>query len=95
MCIPIERDSRKDEAVVFIFIFATAGLLGWALIRPWVEKWVEVRGSELLSCCHWDDKVILNGSGRKRKRGEHIFLSRPLLRDHEIICLMMHNVWIR
>lgn len=37
-----ERDSRKDEAVVFIFIFATAGLLGWALIRPWVERWVEV-----------------------------------------------------
>ena len=38
----IERDSRKDEAVVFVFIFATAGLLGWALIRTWVERWVEV-----------------------------------------------------
>ena len=38
----VERDSRKDEAVVFVFIFATAGLLGWALIRPWVERWVEV-----------------------------------------------------
>lgn len=37
-----ERDSRKDEAVVFIFIFATAGLLGWAAIKPWVGKWVEV-----------------------------------------------------
>lgn len=37
-----ERDSRKDEAVVFIFIFATAGLLGWAAVKPWVGKWVEV-----------------------------------------------------
>jgi len=41
MITDVERDSRKDEAVVFIFIFATAGLLGWALIRPWVERWVE------------------------------------------------------
>lgn len=37
-----ERDSRKDEAVVFIFIFATAGLLIYAAIRPWAEKWFEV-----------------------------------------------------
>lgn len=37
-----ERDSRKDEAVVFIFIFATAGLLIWAAVKPWVGKWVEV-----------------------------------------------------
>lgn len=37
-----ERDSRKDEAVVFIFIVATVGLLGWAAIRPWVAKWYEV-----------------------------------------------------
>ena len=39
---PLERDSRKDEAVVFIFIFATAGLLIWAGIKPWVGKWVAV-----------------------------------------------------
>ena len=37
-----ERDSRKDEAVVFIFIFATAGLLIWAAIKPWVGKWIAV-----------------------------------------------------
>ena len=37
-----ERDSRKDEAVVFIFIVATVGLLGWAAVRPWVAKWYEV-----------------------------------------------------
>lgn len=28
--------------MVFIFIFATAGLLIWAAIKPWVEKWVDV-----------------------------------------------------
>lgn len=38
----VERDSRKDEAVVFIFIVTTAGLLGWAAVKPWVGKWVEV-----------------------------------------------------
>lgn len=37
-----ERDSRKDEAVVFIFIFATAGLLGWAALKPWVAGWIDV-----------------------------------------------------
>jgi hypothetical protein len=37
-----ERDSLKDEAVVFIFIFATAGLLLWALLKPYVQKWVVV-----------------------------------------------------
>jgi len=36
-----QRDSAKDEAVVFIFIFATVGLLIYAAIRPWVEKWAE------------------------------------------------------
>ncbi|KZF22891.1 hypothetical protein L228DRAFT_247305 [Xylona heveae TC161] len=36
-----QRDSRKDEAFVFIFIFATAGLLLWALLRPWVGNWVQ------------------------------------------------------
>lgn len=38
----VERDSRKDEAVVFIFIAATAGLLVWAAIKPWVGRWVDV-----------------------------------------------------
>ncbi|PLN82906.1 hypothetical protein BDW42DRAFT_165921 [Aspergillus taichungensis] len=36
-----QRDSKKDEAIVFIFIFATSGLLGWALFKPWVEKYLE------------------------------------------------------
>ena len=34
-----QRDSAKDEAVVFIFIFATVGLLAWAAVKPWVLKW--------------------------------------------------------
>jgi len=36
-----QRDSRKDQAVVFIFIIATGGLLVWAALKPWLEKWVE------------------------------------------------------
>ncbi|KGO72278.1 hypothetical protein PITC_050780 [Penicillium italicum] len=36
-----ERDSRKDEAVVFIFILATGGLLAWAACKPWIERYVE------------------------------------------------------
>jgi hypothetical protein len=35
-----ERDSNKDKAVVFIFIIATAGLLIWAAIKPWAEKYI-------------------------------------------------------
>ncbi|KAK5680483.1 hypothetical protein LTS10_007412 [Elasticomyces elasticus] len=34
-----QRDSAKDQAIVFIFIIATGGLLAWAAIRPWVQKW--------------------------------------------------------
>ena len=37
-CSPPERDSLKDETVVVIFIFATAGLLAWAVVKPWVDK---------------------------------------------------------
>ena len=29
--------------MVFIFIFATVGLLIYAAVRPWVQKWAEVR----------------------------------------------------
>ncbi|KAK4940566.1 hypothetical protein LTR10_019325 [Elasticomyces elasticus] len=33
-----QRDSLKDETVVVVFIFATAGLLAWALVKPWVDR---------------------------------------------------------
>lgn len=36
-----QRDSSKDEAVVFIFIFATLGLLVWAIVKPFTDKWME------------------------------------------------------
>ncbi|KAF2097260.1 hypothetical protein NA57DRAFT_77514 [Rhizodiscina lignyota] len=35
------RDSAKDQAVVFIFIFATVGLLIYAGIKPWIDNWIE------------------------------------------------------
>lgn len=35
--------------MVFIFIGATVGLLGWAGLRPWVEGWREVCTSLLYS----------------------------------------------
>ncbi|KAF2271789.1 uncharacterized protein EI97DRAFT_470886 [Westerdykella ornata] len=36
-----QRDSAKDQAVVYIFIIATVGLLSYAAVRPWVDKWAE------------------------------------------------------
>ena len=39
-----QRDSAKDEAVIFVFIFATVGLLAWAAVKPWVLRWREGRG---------------------------------------------------
>jgi hypothetical protein len=33
-----QRDSVKDETVVIVFLIATAGLLGWAIIKPFVTK---------------------------------------------------------
>lgn len=39
-----QRDSVKDEAVVFLFIGATVGLLIWAAVRPAYERWREGRG---------------------------------------------------
>jgi len=33
-----QRDSIKDETVVIIFLILTTGLLGWALIKPWIDR---------------------------------------------------------
>lgn len=38
-----QRDSTKDQAVVWIFILATVGLLSYAAVRPWLERWQEGR----------------------------------------------------
>lgn len=74
-----ERDSKKDAAIVFIFIIATGGLLGWAVFKPWVEKWLEVRS--IIACWasnQWTDlldcagETVLYACLRKSE------LSRPI-----------------
>lgn len=37
-----QRDSVKDQIIVYVFILGTLGLLVWAGVRPWVEVWYEV-----------------------------------------------------
>lgn len=70
----VERDSRKDEAVVFIFIFATAGLLLWAAVKPWVGKWINVSlldgfgRSGTLQLTHWLYRVRRNDGAIYRCR---------------------------
>lgn len=66
----IERDSRKDEAVVFIFIFATAGLLIFAAVQPWVEKWVEVSAT----CCERDGSRRLTELGWQSARERRSYI---------------------
>ncbi|EME41800.1 hypothetical protein DOTSEDRAFT_156872 [Dothistroma septosporum NZE10] len=39
-----QRDSTKDEIVVLVFIGATVGLLAWAMVKPWWERWREGSG---------------------------------------------------
>lgn len=45
----VERDSLKDETVVFVFIIATAGLLLWAFVKLYVQKWLVVRTAPVLA----------------------------------------------
>jgi hypothetical protein len=37
--------------VVFLFIFATSGLLVWAAVKPWAQGWIEVRIHVLQQPC--------------------------------------------
>lgn len=60
-----ERDSRKDEAIVFIFIIATSGLLTWAACKPWVEKWLEVWGGQRRASSEQQTNSTCSGSARK------------------------------
>lgn len=34
----VERDSAKDQLVVYTFIVVTVGLLGYAAVRPWIGR---------------------------------------------------------
>lgn len=38
----VERDSRKDQLIVVLFLIITTGLLIYALIRPYVQSWLAV-----------------------------------------------------
>ena len=38
----VERDSRKDQLIVVLFLIITTGLLSYAIIRPYVQGWLEV-----------------------------------------------------
>lgn len=66
-----QRDSTKDQAVVFIFIAATVGLLGWAGVRPWVDGWREVC---TYSCTELDWMLMMRC--RKLESGERTSRSR-------------------
>lgn len=39
-----QRDSAKDQAVVYLFIGATVSLLVWSAAKPAYERWRERRG---------------------------------------------------
>lgn len=51
-----QRDSVKDEAVVWVFILSTASLLIWAAAKPWmapmfeVRSWVNICTAGLIHC---------------------------------------------
>ena len=55
---------------MFIFIFATAGLLGWAAIKPWVGKWVEV--SAFGGACTFERKADKKRAQSVRERRSYI-----------------------
>ncbi|CAD0046897.1 unnamed protein product, partial [Aureobasidium pullulans] len=38
-----QRDSTKDQLIVFTFIFVTCGLLIWATVRPYAETYLELQ----------------------------------------------------
>jgi hypothetical protein len=33
-----QRDSLKDELVIYLFLIVATGLLFWAGVKPWVDK---------------------------------------------------------
>ena len=72
-----QRDSAKDEMVVFIFIFTTVGLLIWAAIKPWVGRWWEVRCAPCQACALTDCDYNSHG-------GLAHMLRWPKIRTNEI-----------
>jgi hypothetical protein len=39
-----QRDSTKDQMIVYTFILVTCGLLIWAAVKPYAETYLEVCG---------------------------------------------------
>lgn len=74
--------------MVFIFIFATAGLLIWAAAKPWVGKWVEVS---------WDTQrrqQILIYSHAERKRAKKLYTgveSRRFVKGRSVLKKLYGN----
>ena len=67
-----QRDSVKDEAVVFIFIFTTAGLLGWAVLKPWVVKWTGWGGEKRVSSLGRGGRGGGPGAGEREREGRYV-----------------------
>ena len=67
-----QRDSLKDELVIYLFLTVTTGLLVWAGIKPWVEKARERAGFGVGS---------REGAGAAPQRQESQYV--PLERDGE------------
>ncbi|KAI5310318.1 hypothetical protein KEM55_008550 [Ascosphaera atra] len=43
-----QRDSKKDKAIVYVFIITTASLLVYAAVKPWADKWMANLGRRRL-----------------------------------------------
>ena len=56
---------------MFVFIFATAGLLLWAAIKPWVSRWFEVSA---ITLSQTGAAIVLTHDGRVQGKGGATFL---------------------
>lgn len=75
--------------MVFVFIAATVGLLGWAAVRPWVAKWYEVcsilinRTLARLVFLQYNTDMNVFAVRRKQENDETIFpLQRVTIKAH-------------
>ena len=53
-----QRDSAKDQAVVYTFIILTVGLLVYAGVRPYIEKKMDVSGSSHVMTTDLDGELL-------------------------------------
>lgn len=92
-CPDIERDSQKDEAVVFIFIIATGGLLAWAVLKPWIERYLEVR--TVIQPERGDGQRLTRGDCRPRASADHTYplQSRNTERSGYSVSYTLYRNW--